>query len=368
LLSYAPALDGIRGIAIVLVLLHHYTLLEPQASTEAAFLVLLGWAGVDVFFVLSGFLITSILIGSRESRRYFTSFYARRTLRIFPLYYLIVFLAFYVLPLFPSWHDLLVGPHDGRQWRYWLYLVNFEISKDNDFQHGVLDVAWSLAIEEQFYIVWAVVVWLVSPRALGWICGAIVATAPLARTIALAHGADPVDVYVLPHYRADALATGALLAWLFHRGLLTHLKRSAPWILAAAAVTAVSCAFADGTPWWWGPWTQRVGDSAFALAAAGLIIAVLTRPASSLWPRALSAGWLRAFGKYSYCLYLIHLPIMRVVREFVLAPEQFGALGSPWIGQVLFYAVATIPAFGLSWLSWKLYEAPILKFKERFAY
>ena len=95
---------------------------------SALFLVLLGWAGVDVFFVLSGFLITGILIGSRDSSRYFSSFYARRTLRLFPLYYLIVFLAFYVLPHFPAWHHLLVGPDDGQQWHYWTYLVNFEIS------------------------------------------------------------------------------------------------------------------------------------------------------------------------------------------------------------------------------------------------
>ena len=127
-------------------------------------------------------------------------------------------------------------------------------------------------------------------------------------------------------------------------------------------------AMADGTAWWWGPWTQRLGYSSFALAAAGLVIAVVTRPASSLWPRMLSAGWLRAFGKYSYCLYLIHLPVMRVIRHLVLAPEQFGALGSPWIGQILFYAVATLPAFGIAWLSWRLYEAPILRLKERFAY
>ena len=200
------------------------------------------------------------------------------------------------------------------------------------------------------------------------VAAAIVLAAPLARTFALSTGSDPVDVYVLPHLRADALATGAFLAWLSHRGGLPRLARLAPWIAGAGAGTAVLLAVADGTPWWWGPWTQRLGYSAFAIAAGGLVIAAVTRTPSSAWPRALSAGWLRAFGKYSYCLYLIHLPVMRVVREFVLSPEQFARLGSPWIGQLLFYVAATAPAFAIAWLSWHAFEAPILKLKERFNY
>lgn len=365
-----PALDGVRGIAILLVLLHHFAIMDPQTPPEQAamFVAVLGWAGVDVFFVLSGFLITSILIRTRDSPRYFSSFYARRTLRLFPLYYLIVFLAFYVLPLFPAWHQLLVGPHDGRQWRYWLYLVNFEISADNDFQHGVLDVAWSLAIEEQFYLVWAAVVWLIAPRAVGWVCAAVVIAAPLARTVALSHGVDPVDVYVLPQYRADALATGALVAWLHQRGDLRRFARVAPWVAAAGLSAAIACAVVDNNPWWWAIWTQRLGYTAFAVATAGLITAVVTRPASSAWVRLLSAGWLRAFGKYSYCLYLIHLPVMRVVSTLVFGPEQFGLFGSPLVGQAIFNILATAPAFAIAWLSWRLYEAPILRLKERFSY
>jgi peptidoglycan/LPS O-acetylase OafA/YrhL len=82
-----------------------------------------------------------------------------------------------------------------------------------------------------------------------------------------------------------------------------------------------------------------------------------------------ATGWLRAFGKYSYCLYLIHLPVMRTVRAFVLAPADFPTLaGSPWLGQLLFYALATLPAFALAWLSWRVFEAPILKLKSRFPY
>ena len=83
----------------------------------------------------------------------------------------------------------------------------------------------------------------------------------------------------------------------------------------------------------------------------------------------LSAGWLRAFGKYSYCLYLIHQPVMRAVRQYIFNPEEYETFAiAPWIGQVLFYPVAAAPAFALAWLSWRLFEAPILSLKARFPY
>jgi peptidoglycan/LPS O-acetylase OafA/YrhL len=369
--AYTPALDGIRGIAIILVLLHHFTIFDPTTAFGAwmGFVALLGWSGVDLFFVLSGFLITGILIDARGSDRYFTSFYARRTLRIFPLYYLVVFVSSVVLPFFPRWHALLVGPDNIPQWPYWTYLVNFAIADRDAFQHGVLDVAWSLAIEEQFYLVWAVVVWLLSPRWLGALCAAIVVAAPIARTLALQDSALTVDVYVLPHFRADTLALGGLLAWSARRGVLLPFARAAAWLPVAAVGGAIGLALADGSPWWSGLWTQRLGYSLFALAGGGLIVAAITRPPESRLPSLLSVGWLRAFGKYSYCMYLIHLPVSRVMQEFVLAPADFPVvLGAMWPAQVGYYVLATIPTFAIGWLSWRLFEAPILRLKSKFPY
>jgi len=369
--AYTPALDGIRGIAIILVLLHHFTIFDPVTPMEArsAFVAILGWSGVDLFFVLSGFLITGILIDARGSDRYFRSFYARRTLRIFPLYYLVVFLSMLVLPLFPRWHTLLAGPERFEQWAYWTYLVNFAVAVRDQFRHGILDVAWSLAIEEQFYLVWAAVVWLIPPRWLGALCAAIVIAVPAARAIAIADAANPIDVYVLPHYRADTLALGGLLAWLVRRGWLDALAGVAPWTLVAALAGAVACAVADQTAFWWGPHTQRLGYSLFAFTGAALIVAAVTRPEASRFPRALSAGWLRAFGKYSYCMYLIHLPVSRTVQEFVIAGDEFPLVfGSLLPAQVGYYVLATAPTFGLAWLSWRFFEAPILRLKTRFPY
>ena len=169
MIAYTPALDGLRGIAIILVLLHHLTIYRPTRGIDEwiATVPLVGWSGVDLFFVLSGFLITGILIDARGSKRYFTSFYARRTLRIFPLYYLVVFVALILVPLSQTLHRVLVGPYpDPPHLPYWLYYTNFSIA-ERGLVHGWLDIAWSLAIEEQFYIVWAVLVFICLPRWLG---------------------------------------------------------------------------------------------------------------------------------------------------------------------------------------------------------
>jgi peptidoglycan/LPS O-acetylase OafA/YrhL len=370
-IAYTPALDGLRGIAIILVLFHHFTIVRPITSAGQWIVnaPIIGWSGVDLFFVLSGFLITGILIDARGSNRYFRSFYARRTLRIFPLYYLVVFISLIVLPRLPFWYSLLVGDAAPReQWPYWLYLTNVSVAQRGAFLHGILDVAWSLAIEEQFYLVWAPVVWLCAPRWLGPLCAAIMIASPVARVVAIGQGVEPIDVYVLSPYRADSLATGALLAWLWRNGWANRLGGVAPWIALAASAGVVGVCWIDGESWWWGPWMQRVGYSLLALTGAALLVAGIARPVDSFWPRALSAGWLRAFGKYSYCLYLIHLPVMRIVRTFVLPPESFASFGSIWVGQLAFYALATGPAFALAWLSWRLFEAPILKLKSRFPY
>jgi peptidoglycan/LPS O-acetylase OafA/YrhL len=370
--AHTPALDGVRGIAIILVLLHHFTIFDPKTTIDEwiGFVALLGWSGVDLFFVLSGFLITGILIDARGSERYFSSFYARRTLRIFPLYYLVVFILFVVLPLLPRAYELLVGGGTIAQWPYWTYLVNFSIAAHDTFRHGVLDVAWSLAIEEQFYLLWAAIVWLVPLRWLGPLCALLVLGAPAARILALNQAAaTPIDVYVLPHFRADTLALGSLLAWLVRRGDHGSVSRAAPWLLTAGIGGVMTAAYLDGSPWWSEPWMQRLGYSAFAVSAAGLVLFGI-RPVEKCRAAAiLSTGWLRAFGKYSYCMYLVHLPVSRTMQELVMDPAEAPVImGAAWPAQLGYYVLATLPTFAIGWLSWRAFESPILRLKKRFPY
>ncbi len=150
-----PALDGVRGLAVVCVVLYHaYRMVVlGDADPSARDLDPLTWPintarfALDAFFVLSGFLITGILIDARDSERYFVSFYARRTLRIIPLYYLMVFLSYHVLPRFPVWEQRLVGQGDIPHEQYfWLFLANFVFAEEDLVQHCIVKLAFFIYI------------------------------------------------------------------------------------------------------------------------------------------------------------------------------------------------------------------------------
>ena len=373
--GFIPPLDGLRGIAIVLVMLHHFTHYEQTTGFDGPIASVLAfcWTGVDLFFVLSGFLITGILLDTRDSKGYFTTFYARRILRIFPLYYLVVFLSFIVLPKFPALYSVLSGVPLAEQvpvpqWPYWLYLMNISIAAGG-WVHGILDTGWSLAIEEQFYLVWPLVVWLCPRRLVALLCAVILVAEPIARIYARAIDYPSLWLFVLTWYRLDGLAIGALLAVAQRRGLFPLLDRWVSVVVIACVGGLIVCAILGGHPWWWNRRMQQYGYTIIAVLAGAMLVSAINRPAGSLWPRMLSAGWLRAFGKYSYALYLIHVPMMRFVGEYTFYPSDHETLGTPrWITQVIFYAAATTPAFALAWLSWRFLEAPILRLKARFPY
>ena len=381
--GFIPPLDGLRGVAILMVMLHHSTRFRQTTGFDGPIGSLLAfcWTGVDLFFVLSGFLITGILLDTRGGERYFINFYARRTLRIFPLYYLVLLLAFVVLPKFPAIFaaltgqvgvpaeeqvELLAAQAEVPQWPYWLYLTNFSIA-DRGWAHGLTDIGWSLAIEEQFYLVWPLVIWLCPPRRIAWLCTGIYVAEVFARSYARASDVAALPIYVVTWFRLDGFVIGALLAIAQRRGIMPALDRLAPTVVMAGVAGLITCAILGGHPWWWNRRMQQFGYSLIAVTAGAMLVSAITRPADSVWPRILSAGWLRAFGKYSYCLYLIHVPVIRAVREYVFNPWEYEAL-APFTGQMLFYAVTTAPAFALAWLSWRLFEAPILRLKERFPY
>jgi peptidoglycan/LPS O-acetylase OafA/YrhL len=364
-----PTLDGLRGLAILIVMIHHFTYYRPTAGLDLAIgnVVFFGWTGVDLFFVLSGFLITGILLDSRGSERYFTNFYARRILRIFPLYFLVLFIAFVVLPMFPVVNEVLIGhPELPPQWPYWSFLTNVFIAEAG-WVHGWVDVAWSLAIEEHFYLIWPLLIWLCPPRVVAVLCASIIVAEPVARIFARESGMQALPIYVLTWFRLDGLAVGALLAVAHRRGLFPSLDRWVPAIVIAGVASLVVFTIMGGHTWWWNRWMQQYGYSVIAIVGGAMLVGAVNRPADSWWPRTLSAGWLRSFGKYSYAMYLIHAPVMRAVREWVFNPEEFAIYGiAPWNAQVLFYVAATVPTFALAWLSWHFFEGPILRLRGRY--
>src|SRR6202045_3638349 len=201
-----PQLDAVRGLAVLLVLLHNtnvYPSLHLHLISDN------GWMGVDLFFVLSGLLITGILLDTRQSEGYLRNFYARRCLRIWPLYYSVLLFMFVIVPILrPSEAHTVFEARSSPWWAYPVFLQNFLIPIPT-MATGALGVTWSLAVEEQFYLVWPLVVRFCSEGQLRKIAIAVICISPALRFYLSQH---QVIIYSNTFCRLDGLMAGALLA------------------------------------------------------------------------------------------------------------------------------------------------------------
>jgi peptidoglycan/LPS O-acetylase OafA/YrhL len=406
---------------------HHCTVFtaQPGSAFEHAYAVLtsMGVCGVDLFFVLSGFLITGILADAKSAPGqtlggYLTTFYARRTLRIFPLYYAVVALCFIVLPHAGDVVGLVshsaatklgeklaryAGSSEHQAW-YWLYLSNFLEAREANWVHPILGVSWSLAIEEQFYLLWPLILWVLPRRgALGACAVMVVAALALRSEIVLdllRRGwvdpdrlyppyRNPMGAYTLTMCRCDQLALGALLALLLRSGVT--LQRAARVALPVFLITLPATVAVYFTEVYRGRSNEQFGENfspgmltygmtlTGLAAASGLVLALTARPggpAHALW----TGRFLRTFGKYAYALYLFHLPLRAAIRDLVFGPAPTGpaaagpgpklhfftVAGSQLPAQALFYALAFAAALIAAWLSWRLFESPLLSLKRFF--
>lgn len=367
------ALDGLRGIAILLVMWYHQTVFAPAgwASSLAHTLAGYGWCGVDLFFVLSGYLITLGLLKSKGHDHFFRNFYVRRALRILPLYYLVVVISLVILPHVP--HPKLghFGRIAGDELWYWLGFSNIAIAHAGTFRHGILDVCWSLSIEQQFYLLWPVLVFFLSPRGVLRAGLAMVILAPMLRLVWLyGFATEPLAIYVSTPMRLDPLGWGAVLAACTY--LKVSLRRSQVQVvlLSGLALIALAAACYSGRDTSLNREVELFGFSGFALLFAALVATALsdavTGPAGWL-RRVLSWSFLVACGQYSYAMYLFHLPLRAVVRDVILKPAQFqGLFGSVLAGQFVFHILATAMTLGAAWLSWHLLEKHCLNLKRFF--
>jgi peptidoglycan/LPS O-acetylase OafA/YrhL len=367
------ALDGLRGIAILLVVVCHFqSNLGIDADGWAWPLVAVahaGWMGVDLFFVLSGFLITGILVDAKGSDSYFSAFYARRALRILPVYYGFLLAIFVVLPLLhlgAGDNYMLARQHQA--W-YWLHTTNIMMAIDELPGRGPYPstLFWSLAVEEQFYFIWPAIVALCSPRVLRKACIAGVIGCIVLRIAGELGGVSGLTLSVLPITRGDTLFIGGFLAIEYRDGGLARYRKAAKIAAIASVLVLVALIGFYGQLDYNDPGTVMFGSIAImALGASAVVIG--TTSTASRFARLLRSHFLRFFGRYSYAMYVVHTAVLAGLNHYY----PFSALrtiGGYALPAQAAWAVAYVAlSVGVSMLSWHLVEKHFLRLKSLFPY
>jgi peptidoglycan/LPS O-acetylase OafA/YrhL len=314
--SYIPELQGLRGLAVLGVVVYHcHPRLEGTWMHDAS---LWGWSGVNLFFVLSGFLITSILLEAREKPRYFHNFYGRRALRIWPVYVLVLVVVYLNAPWF-------IGPTvtDAVKAAPWLAYIFFVQNLFHLTLPPAISPTWSLAIEEQYYLLWAPLVrFLRRPWMLASVLFAALVCSPLLRHL------NPV--------------------WIW--GLCTHTLIKLDGI-ALGMTTAATVA--GGTSFL---------DSALAVGFTGTVLALIASTgARNPLHALLRRGPLAFYGRISYGLYMIHISVFIYFGWFDLRMNRYGMAGN--LAIVAFRLAAST---ALATALWYGFESQILKLKRYF--
>jgi peptidoglycan/LPS O-acetylase OafA/YrhL len=369
--GHLPALDGVRGVAVLAVMLCHFMGTELPDTTWGRLTTHVfdaGWSGVDLFFVLSGFLITGILYDAKGAPHYFRNFYARRILRIFPLYYGVLIAAFWILPhLHP--YTPAIERMAARQGWLWGYGANILMARvghwvfDKDWLQ--LGHFWSLAIEEQFYLMWPLMVFLLSRRALMRVCVGCMATAFIIRTTLVLHHAPAITAGVLTVCRFDALAVGALAVLIVRdppAGLYRFLRAATP-VLGLAIGTL---ALARGRWSAEDPWVETIGFSLLAPFFAGVLLLALEPRDGNRLGRGFSHPVLRWFGGYSYAMYVFHVLLMPLFERAAPVAMLTARLHSAYLGVAVYIGFAIAATALTAFASWHLYEKHFLKLKRHF--
>lgn len=322
-----------------------------------------GWLGVDLFFVLSGFLITDILLKTVNQPRYLSNFYTRRVLRIFPLYYLFVALALFVIPRLSPHFDISYY-YDNQVW-IWTYLQNWlYIFKGHDGTNAMHHL-WSLAVEEQFYLFWPLVILVLRKptRLLIFISIALAAVLGLRLWIWVNHVADLAYFNLYTFSRVDGICIGCMVALLLHINR-DFLKKYTPWIVMFFAIMNFAFFFVNRSYHFSFPYLALAGYTTFAMLF-GLLVNEAVTGSTPLINALFNFAPLRFFGKISYGFYMFHWPVF-----LLLSPWLYAQLSSLVQGRVLQFAVsfiATLAAILISWMSYRYFESYFLKLKEKWA-
>lgn len=345
-----PELDGLRGFVVLLIVFHHYVNypLKPADGTVIYYAMIplrLAWTGVDLFFVLSGFLVGGMLISNRDSTAFFRTFYLRRAYRILPLYLVLLTASYFLFPR-------VMGVGRPPLLPYLTFTQNFWMALSGTFGVITLAVTWSLAIEEQFYLVSPVVVRSIDPGRLWMVIGGCIAAAPLIRvvlrfTVPNGHFMS----YVLLFTRMDGLMVGVLIAWLLKRGFAPAkhvLYRT--WVTLGVVMLLIA---------WFerslNPLVRILSYDVFALFYGATLLIVLRGGLKIVRMKALAY-----VGVVSYGIYLFHYPVHRLVRGVA---ARVGGMSF-----LLTTLTAFVITFVLAVVSWEFFEKRFVRLAHRQRY
>lgn len=351
--GYIPQFDGLRGVAVLMVLITHSGFLE--LLPHAGMLKYAGYSVLDSYFVLSGFLITGILLDSKGSEHYFRNFYARRAVRIWPLYYLVLFLVFVVEPLFVP----VMRPTVASTWPAFAFYVQ------NLIYHGAypfgLDPTWSLAVEEQFYITWPLLIFFLKKRTVTILLFSLFVVSLSLRLAFYFQGAESGFVHQYTFTRLDGITFGSLAALWLRSPSCTPVRwraRSYQFLFIGAAGTLLARMVMHRN-------SSVVSYTFLGLLYTGLVgLLLISDVRSSVLGRIFSVRWLRYVGRISYGSYLLHYPLFIFWARFINSHNFLPS--NPVARNLLAFGGQILMATAAGAISWHLFEKPILRLKERF--
>ena len=358
-------IDGLRAMAVILVIVFHSALIAslnveaPESGVLRFYyeITRAGWCGVDLFFVISGFLITGILMDTAYRENCFKYFYIRRTVRIFPLYYMVLIFGFvFLLPFFGN------ADFDTRDALYFLYLQNwFKLMGYNS--EVFFDHFWSLAVEEQFYLVWPALFVFAFRKSLAVpLCVGLIVFAVLLRAYLVMQGQYEIS-YTMTITRIDGLVLGALLAYVLRQkaewdGLNQLFKMLVGFPLAGICLLA----FVNGGLYGQDHYVLMYGLFLFALMFTGLIGWTVTADKDHWFMRFLRLKFMLEIGRVSYGIYVYHWLVMCSLYPFAFL-DRWSFMGNHLF--MLFFGGGV--TYVLAWLSFKYFEKPMLKLKDIYA-
>jgi len=359
--SRIPELDGLRGLAILLVLVWHYFIssISVGVGTWQAYAVVpfrLTWSGVDLFFVLSGFLIGGILYDVKNSENYFKVFYFRRIYRIFPVYF--IWAVLFVCGLHFVGAD---GPIALRRlfnrgipaWSYFLFLQNFYMAAHQAFGPRFMAITWSLAVEEQFYLLLPFFIRKLSLRGITTLAVTAIVVAPLARLILSWSGNDYVGPQTLLPCRADALGAGVLIAIACrNKNAWAWLESHRPHLYAATLVLGCGLLFLSLRE----QYLYVFGLTWIAAFYATLFLLIVADP-GRIEKAIFGSQLLKRLGTVSYSVYLFHEGINGIFHQVVFGREP-RIVGLSSLGLTLLSLAVVLL---LSAISWQLLEKPLIR-------